>query len=93
MCRGPIKSRLKASGRYRTSGSLALAPDLAAPTGRPEPSAWPRHLQAASSADLLTETGATSRDDLIDSLALTLADQGSSKPVMVGTTGFEPATL
>jgi len=76
---------------YRTSGALALTADLAVTTGQPEPSPWPQP-QTASSADLLTETGATSRDDLIRLLAPVFADRGSSRPVMVGTTGFEPAT-
>jgi hypothetical protein len=44
------------------------------------------------SADLLTETGATRRDTLIRSLGLALAGHGSSRRMMVGTTGFEPAT-
>ena len=50
-------------------------------------------LQTANSAALANEYGAVeNRATLIDSLSLTLAGQSSSKPVMVGATGFEPVT-
>jgi site-specific DNA recombinase len=77
---------------HRTNGALALTADLAATTTNPEAVAWSGLPQIARSASLLTETGATSRDDLTEALALVLADAGSSTAVLVGTTGFEPAT-
>ena len=81
---------------YRWSGAADVSGELAVTVGQPE---VPELLavrsdspQTANSADLLTETGAASRETLIRSLALSLAGHGSSRRVMVGTTGFEPAT-
>ncbi|MGH3797886.1 MAG: hypothetical protein ACRDSP_23720 [Pseudonocardiaceae bacterium] len=76
---------------HRRGAVSALTAEMDASTRHADEAAW-RRLQTASSADLLTETGATSQNNLTDALALVLADGGSSTPVMVGTTGFEPAT-
>ncbi len=75
---------------HRASGTVALTGQLAAMTARQDEAAWRQVLQTASSADLLTETDATSGNNLIDALARILADVGSSTAVMVGVAGFEP---
>jgi len=77
---------------YRRAGAVSLTEETEGSDGPSDLPGWSASLQTASSPDLLVETGATSRDALIDSLGLTLAGVGSSKTVMVGVTGFEPAT-
>jgi hypothetical protein len=71
------------SGYYRHSGTAAYTGNLAATVNQPELPARPDSPQTASNADLLTETGAASRDTLTRSLVLALAGHGSSKRVMV----------
>jgi site-specific DNA recombinase len=68
----------------RTSGGAALVAELPAQRNS---------AQTARSADLPEETGATCRNDLIGYLTRVFAGHGSSNRVMVGLTGFEPATL
>lgn len=76
---------------HRRGAGGGLTADLGAATAHRDEAA--RHqAQTASSADLPEETGATSRFNRTRSLALALAGTGSSKPVLVGTTGFEPTT-
>lgn len=71
----------------RRSDATAFMGDLAA-VGQSELPVRPDGSLTANSADLLTETGATSRDTLTRSLVLALAGHGSSTRVMVGVTGF-----
>jgi site-specific DNA recombinase len=79
---------------YHRRGTAELAAaDGVTPAGQSDPLAALDGLQTASSAGSpVEETGATSRADLIALLASSLAGDGSSKAVLVGTTGFEPAT-
>jgi DNA invertase Pin-like site-specific DNA recombinase len=77
---------------YRQGAVSAATAELDAKAQAADEAAWQRVLQTASSADLPMETGATSGNNLTRLLALALADTGSSKRVMVGLTGFEPAT-
>jgi site-specific DNA recombinase len=77
---------------YRRVGVTSRTAELTTGSDGAELLAWPEGPQAAKSADLLVETGAPSRMTRIDSLALALTGHGSSKAVLVGTTGFEPAT-
>jgi hypothetical protein len=75
---------------HRRGAGSALTGELTATTARQDEAAWRQLLHTASSADLLTETGATSQNNLTEALALVLADVGSSTPVVVGVAGFEP---
>lgn len=77
---------------YRRTGAASLMGESDNSTGQTGLPAWLHAPHTASSADLLTETGATSRVTLIDSLAMIFSGHGSSKAVMVGAAGFEPAT-
>jgi hypothetical protein len=78
---------------YHRQGAVSAATtELDASTQAADEAAWQRLLQTASSADLPEETGATSENNITRLLALTLADAGSSKRVMVGVTRLELAT-
>ncbi|MEC3976233.1 recombinase family protein [Amycolatopsis sp. H20-H5] len=78
---------------HRHGAAETLTDGSETDAGASDPLALLDSLQTANSAgSLVEETDATSRDDLIDLLALALAGHGSSKPVLVGMTGFEPAT-
>jgi len=70
---------------YRRGGVTALTAELA--TIEDEQAHTPR------SADLLVETGASSRITPIEALGATLTGHGSSAPVMDVVTGFEPLDL
>ena len=76
---------------HRRTGAMSLTDELAADGDGSELLAWPDSLQTPRSADLLAETGAPSRITRTDLLVLALAGQGSSKAVLVGVAGFEPA--
>lgn len=60
---------------------------------RAAPTVSPRAVQGQTdSRGTLLAEAAPDRETLIDSLVLTLEGTGSSKTVMVGMAGFEPAT-
>jgi site-specific DNA recombinase len=71
---------------YRRSDVMLVTDDAAISLGSSDVP------EIARSAGLLAETGAPSRKTLIEVLASALSGHGSSTTVMVGTTGFEPAT-
>ena len=77
---------------YRHSGSIALTADTATYlTGSALPTRTYR-VETANGADLPKEASPAGLLTWTDSLVGVLADAGSSKPVLVGLTGFEPAT-
>lgn len=79
---------------YHRSGAVAVSADYSgAKVRKPDQATEGVDPQTASRAGSFAETGPTSGDNRIDLLVRALAGHGSSKPVLVGMTGFEPATL
>ncbi|GLZ40937.1 hypothetical protein Acsp05_45610 [Actinokineospora sp. NBRC 105648] len=89
---GPFKIICEAYTIYRRQGAHRPAAGLEGSPRQSDLPAWLHEPQTASSPGLLAETGATSVLTWTDSLADVLGDVGSSKAVLVGVTGFEPAT-
>jgi hypothetical protein len=75
----------------RTVGDALLTAEPEIVATRVVPMQWDG-AQTGSGADLPEETGPANRKRLVKYLAQALAGTGSSNQVVVGLTGFEPAT-